>query len=141
MENKILEELKTRRLDARKVKDTIVASFLSTVLGDIQRRAEKAGCKDAPTKEVTIAELKAYVKRYKEEEIQGRITAEQLAEKQMLEQILPSPATEDDIILLLDSVLPTSMKDMKEYMAVVALFDNVDKALATKLFKEYISSL
>lgn len=135
----IYKDIQQSRLLSRKAKDTARATFLATVLGDVQRRAEKEGCKDHPTDEVTTLELKAYVKRYQtESELRG-LTPEQAVECVIVEGFLPKAASMTEMLEVVVYINPQSMKDTKEVMAALrATFDNFDGALASKLIKEHI---
>lgn len=133
-------KLKSLVLQARKDRDKDLVKFLTTVQGDIQRDAEKAGCKENPIDAVVIATYKAYQKRYKTEKEEGRLTVGQAIEWGALNLLLPKEASEDEILAVIKENDPQSMKDMGKIMGILkAKFDNFDGGLASGLVKNYIT--
>jgi len=135
----IYKRIKSDRLEARKRKDSVRATFLALVMGDIQRRAEKEGCKDDPTDVVSQAELKAYVKRYQAESDARGLSSEQAIEAMVVEGYLPKPASCAQIKDVIKAVDPQTMKEMGKVMgALKKEFDNFDGALVSKLVKDHL---
>lgn len=137
----VYNKIKNDRLQMRKSKQSTLATFLALVMGDIQRRAEKEGCKDAPTDKVSYEELKAYVKRYNYEEKAYGLSEAQRSELIIVENYLPKAADTSDIQIAIDIVNPTSMKDMGKVMSLTKeKFTNVDGNLVKQLVSEYINT-
>lgn len=136
----MFEKIKAVFKAARLRRDTIESRFYSTVIGDIQLRAEKEGCKEAPTDAVVLAVYKSYIKRYDAEIAEGRQTMDIVHEKAMLAELMPAQASEEEVAKFIANVAPVSMKEMGKVMgALKANFDDVDGAIVRRLFEAYIN--
>lgn len=108
-------QVKKEQLEARKTKDKIKATLLTTLLGELQTEMKSRGVE--ATDEMVIAKCKKFLKG-NEELIKTCIPGddryiEANIEKQILESFLPKQLTEDE---LRNIIVATGLNDVGQIM-------------------------
>lgn len=121
----LFNEIKTQQVEARKARQTVRATLLTTLLGEISTQV--AGTTQEPSDEVSTSVVKKFVKntnetlRLKDNEVSRE-------ELEILESFLPKPLTDVELTALVASyvliaksegktggaLVGSVMKDMKE---------------------------
>jgi uncharacterized protein YqeY len=140
----LMQRIKTEQLEARKKKDVIKASLLTTLIGEATAIGKNDG-----NRETTDAEVVAMVKKFLkniEETMKVADTFQAREEKLILIDLLPTQLSEQElkttVWLLGTEVGATTSKDMGKIMKVLKeRYDGqYDGALASKLIKEMLGS-
>jgi uncharacterized protein YqeY len=139
-----MQRIKTEQLEARKKKDVIKASLLTTLIGEATAIGKNDG-----NRETTDAEVVAMVKKFLkniEETLKVADTFQAREERLILLELLPTQLAEQElkttVWLLATEVGATTPKDMGKVMKVLKeRYDGrYDGALASKLIKEMLGS-
>jgi len=148
----LLEKLKHDALEARKARDTVKASLLTTLVAEAERVGKDEGNRPSSDAEV-VAVIKKFIKNADEslralesrsDPSEAAITHLQ-AEKTVLEGYLPSQASEaqirEQVERLVGVLDERSPKQMGALMAKLnsAFEGNFDKALASRIVKEALA--
>jgi hypothetical protein len=94
----LIDKIRENQLAARKARDTIHASLLTTLLGEVGIVAKNAGRTDATDEEV-IATVKKFVKN-NESIPDGVRNVTHDAELHILEEYLPKQLTRDELLAI-----------------------------------------
>lgn len=149
----LLEKLKSAQLQARKDRDKVTSSLLTTLLGDAVMVGKNDGNRDSTDVEV-VATIKKFINN-------AQITADALSsntnnldayttalnEIRILNTFLPKQWVGDELIEVLNNVIAhvgaKSPADMGKVMKALKEFHagTYDGALASKLIKEQLVSI
>lgn len=94
----LIDQIKADQLAARKARDTLHASLLTTLLGEVGIVAKNAGRTDATDEEV-IATVKKFIKN-NESIPDGARNVTHDAELHTLEEYLPKQLTRDELVAI-----------------------------------------
>lgn len=112
----LFETIKTQQVEARKARETIKATLLTTLLGEISTQV--AGTSQHPSDDVSIAVIKKFIKntnetlRLKDNEISKQ-------ELEILESFLPKQLTDVELKALVDVYVLVGKKEGKQGGALV----------------------
>ena len=139
----LLIKIKNDQLDARKERDAIRASLLTTLYAEAVKVGKDDGNRDTRNEEV-VATVRKFLKS--NAEAQKVITDNEALsvlqlEQKYLEAYLPPQLTENDINLRIELLMEDGIKDMKNIMASfkVNYPGRYDGALLSKLVKEALN--
>lgn len=148
----LLEKLKKDALEARKARDTLKASLLTTLVAEAERVGKDDGNRLSSDTEV-VAVIKKFIKNADESlralqsrsDPGGAAVSQVQTEKSVLECYLPSQASEaqirEQVERLVGVLDERSPKQMGALMAKLnsAFEGNFDKALASRIVKEALA--
>ena len=112
----LLNQIKTDLEKARKAKNTMVSSLLSTLYAETIMIGKNDGNRET-TEEETIAKVKVFIKNINEtlktipEKNEKRVEYEN--EKKALEQYLPNQLSEAELIKIIEGIASNHEKSMK----------------------------
>ena len=141
----ILTRIKEAQIKARKERDRVTSSLLTTLLGEAQMPGKNSGNRDSTDTEVILV-IKKFIKNAKEMLKLSQPGTEQekitLIELDILEEYLPSQLSENElrdginriIIELIESNMGQVMKSLKD-----AHNGNYDGRLASGIVKELLN--
>jgi uncharacterized protein YqeY len=93
----LYDKVKTMRLDARKAKNTVTATVLGVLLGELDKASEKAR---SQSKDFTDTDTIGFVKKLIQsntDSLKHRAQPTLIEENEVLETLLPKQLTEDQI--------------------------------------------
>ena len=115
----LLQQIKKNQLDARKNKDDVSISLLTTLIGDIENLAKTKNNEDINV--LTIGVIKSYLDRnleFQNTNPKDEVLEVLKIEQQILQRYMPKALTEDDIITIIKDCsltsMPSVMKHFKE---------------------------
>jgi len=149
----ILQNLKSAQLKARKDRDTITASLLTTLIGDAVMVGKNNGNRDSTDIEV-IDTIKKFINN-------AQLTADALGpssknldaytaalnEINILREFLPKQLTEDEIHSIVENIITeikaTSIKDMGKVMKIIkeTHAGTYDGTMVSNLVKQILGNL
>lgn len=128
------------QLDARKNKDDVSISLLTTLIGDIENLAKTKNNEDINV--LTIGVIKSYLDRnleFQNTNPKDEVLEVLKIEQQILQRYMPKALTEDDIITIIKDCsltsMPSVMKHFKENY-----FGQYDGKKLSELSKKLFSS-
>ena len=115
----LLQQIKKNQLDARKNKDDVSISLLTTLIGDIENLAKTKINEDVNV--LTIGVIKSYLDRnleFQNTNPKDEVLEVLKIEQQILQRYMPKALTEDDIVTIIKDCsltsMPSVMKHFKE---------------------------
>jgi len=136
----LLQQIKKNQLDARKNKDDVSISLLTTLIGDIENLAKTKNNEDINV--LTIGVIKSYLDRnleFQNTNPKDEVLEVLKIEQQILQRYMPKALTEDDIITIIKDCsltsMPSVMKHFKENY-----FGQYDGKKLSELSKKLFSS-
>ena len=138
----LLNQIKSDQLAARRARDTVAASLLTTLYSEAATIGLNLGKRDSTDQEV-IAVVKKFIKNIDECIAVVADPSTQLAEKKILQGYLPNQLTEQqitDIVLNILSELDDSMKNMGKVTGLLkaGYAGQYDGATASKIIKSLL---
>lgn len=143
----LLAQIKKDQLTARKSKDLIAASLLTTLIGEAEMVGKNDGNRDSTDAEV-VAVIKKFVKNANDTLKVLSATDSRgpnlLAELEILEGYLPAQFTEDDLTRILSNIqaeIFAGPKDMGKMLGLLKArhAGEYDGALASKVAKAVLA--
>lgn len=138
----LLTQINKDRMTAKKSGESFISNVLTTLKGEIERKYKEAN--DDEVKGVIKANLKSLATMVENKLSAGMDIISEQTEISILNSYMPSVLSEEQtraaIKEVVDTVGFTSMKDMGKVMgSLSAKFgDTIDKALSSKILKEYL---
>lgn len=136
----LLQQIKKNQLDARKNKDDVSISLLTTLIGDIENLAKTKINEDINV--LTIGVIKSYLDRnleFQNTNPKDEVLEVLKIEQQILQRYMPKALTEDDIVTIIKDCsltsMPSVMKHFKENY-----FGQYDGKKLSELSKKLFSS-
>lgn len=136
----LLQQIKKNQLNARKNKDDVSISLLTTLIGDIENLAKTKNNEDINV--LTIGVIKSYLDRnleFQNTNPKDEVLEVLKIEQQILQRYMPKALTEDDIITIIKDCsltsMPSVMKHFKENY-----FGQYDGKKLSELSKKLFSS-
>ena len=150
----IVNQLKQDQLQARKDRDTNLATFLTTVFAEVVSVGKNDGNRETTDQE-TIAVLKKYIKRAEEMktilEDRGLLIGVEIKaanfEIKVINHYLPKQLSEDDLNVVIAQIIEarefSSMQDMgKTMQALKAMYEGTyDGATAVDIVRQQLGKL
>lgn len=145
----LIQQIKTAQLNARKQRKTVVASTLTTLIGEAEMVGKNDGNRDVTDQEV-IATIKKFIKNLDEtirvagDYRDGDAVDRAWTEKEALEQFLPNQLSEDELRAAMQSLITQNGLSGPKAMGVLmkelkAGYEGLyDGAVASKLAKELL---
>lgn len=142
----LIDRIKDDQLQARKDRDKVIASLLTTLLGEAQMIGKNDGNRDSTDNEV-IAVIKKFVKNLKEllKVTESDSKEEQLAlyEIDVLEEYLPTQLSKNEIILEVTTIILELMEDPNMGQVMKAMKEkfngNYDGRVVSEVVKELLN--
>ena len=147
----LLQKIKQDQLQARKDRDQIKASILTTLIGEAAMVGKNDGNRESTDDEVQRV-VKKFLVNIKEtwKVIEGRESADHLdqlvREEEILESYLPKQLSEEDLRKVVTGLIAetqaTSLKDMGKHMKLLKerYAGTYDGALANSLIKQALGA-
>ena len=138
----LFQELKKRRMQAMKDKDSDTVSLLGTLLAEASKQDKE------PTDEQVLRTVKKFVQSTDETisamESRGVDASKQYAEKTLLEDILPKQMSEADIAAAVDEAIAETGaqtgKDMGKVMGKLKAYGaQIDMGVASRITKDKLN--
>ena len=136
----LLQQIKKNQLDARKNKDDVSISLLTTLIGDIENLAKTKNNEDINV--LTIGVIKSYLDRnleFQNTNPKDEVLELLKIEQEILQRYMPEAVTEDHIITIIQDCsltsMPSVMKHFKENY-----FGQYDGKKLSELSKKLFSS-
>lgn len=136
----LLQQIKKNQLDARKNKDDVSISLLTTLIGDIENLAKTKNNEDINV--LTIGVIKSYLDRnleFQNTNPKDEVLEVLKIEQQILQRYMPKALTEDDIITIIKDCSLTSMPSVMKYFKE-NYFGQYDGKKLSELSKKLFSS-
>lgn len=137
----ILETIKADFIEARKARDAVRVSFLSTLIGEIESAAIIINGSKMVPEEIVIATLKSFEKKSNEfmaiPNVDGETLKKVIAEKAWTLSYLPRQLTEEDLRKIFSDLdhsnMGLMMKHLKDNFA-----GQYDGKMASTVAKEFV---
>lgn len=137
----LFNRIKEDRVSARKLRNEIATSVLTTLVGELESASKRSG--NDVSDELVIHTCKKFIFNNTEtlkNDLDGNVANRLREENKLLEQYLPSQLTADELSAILVALGSTDlgaiMKHLKSNYA--GLYDG---AVASRLAKEYVTSI
>lgn len=138
----LIDKVKADQLAARKARDQVAASLLTTLIGELTTIAKNAG-REYPTDEEVTATIRKFLKSNAELRthlIDVALLATAKIEELILTSFLPKQMTEDELRVAVKALYDAGATNIKEMMAQLKAKHNgqYDGKMASTIVKEVL---